>query len=274
MPDGTTYGNLLLPSGFQHIQRFGPSQSALAQFLYPAAWRDVVFVYDDFTGPALNTHLWTAAGVNGTDFDPPATQLVNGVAQCSVNNIAQDQNSIRSDAVWLGDNNCGVEVRWKIDNIDTLLFEIGFNDPLSAYGTTDDGAINSHDTPSIANGATDVALVARDSGATLTTMQLVTDGSTGSMNTTGTDLGTRTPTNAVYQTVRVQLTQTASAVAATHAYVFDQNGALQEEAQHGDVLASQIKGDVLMEARVYIEALTTAVRVCDVDMIAIWQDRA
>ena len=32
MPDGSTYGNLLLPSGFQHIQRFGPSQSALAQF--------------------------------------------------------------------------------------------------------------------------------------------------------------------------------------------------------------------------------------------------
>jgi hypothetical protein len=274
MPNGSNYGNLLLPSGFHHIQRFGSSQSALAQFLYPAAWRDVVFVHDHFTGPALATHKWTADGVNGTDFDPPATQLLGGVAQASVNNVAQDQNSIRSDAVWAGDNNCGVEFRWKIDDIDTLLFEIGFNDPLTAYGTTDNGAIDNHDTPTITNGATDVALVSRDSGATLTTMQFVTDGSTGSMNTTGTNLGTRTPTNAVYQTVRVQLTQTASAVAASHAYVFDQNGALQEDAQHGAVIASQIKGDVLMEARLYVEALTTAARVCDIDAITIWQDLA
>jgi hypothetical protein len=274
MPNGSNYGNLLQPSGFHHIQRFGASQSALAQFLYPVAWRDVVFVYDDFTGAALNTALWTADGVNGTDFDPPSTQLVNGVTQASVNNVAQDQNSIRSDAVFLGDNNCGVEFRWKIDNIDTLLFEIGFNDPLSAYGTSDDGAIDNHDTPTIGNGATDVALVARDSGASLTTMQFVTDGSTGSMDTTGTNLGTRTPTNTVYQTVRVQLTQTASAVAASHAYVFDQNGALQEDAQHGSAIASQIKGDVLLEARLYVEALTTAARVCDVDLIAVWQDRA
>ncbi len=274
MPNGSNYGNLLLPSGFQHIQRFGPSQSALAQFLYPAAWRDVIFVHDHFTGPALNTHLWTAAGVNGTDFDPPATQLLGGVAQGLTENVAQDQNSIRSDTVWAGDNNCGVEFRWKIDNIDTLLFEMGFNDPLSSYTASDDGAINDIDTPTITNGATDVALVGRDTGQTLTTMAFITDGSTSNMNTTKTDLGTRTPTNATYQHVRIQLTQTASAVAASHAYVFDANGALQEDAQHGSVLASQIKGDVLLEARLYIEALTTSVRTADVDSITIWQDLA
>ena len=275
MAKGSTYGNLLRPSGQQHMDMFGSSESALAKFLYPLRWRDTTFVFDDFTGAALNTHLWTAAKIasNGTDFDPPSTQLVGGVCQGVTGAVAGDHVNLRSDAVWLGDNNCGLEIRLKVDNIDDAQWEVGFTDPLTGYTATASSIINDIDTPTITNGATDVALVGQDTGQTLTTMAFITDGSTTNMNTTKTNLGTRTPTNATYMVVRVQLAQTASAVAAAHGYVLDENDAILEEAQHGSALANQIKGNVLLESRIYWEALTTSARTVDLDYIAIWADR-
>jgi len=257
------------------MDMFGSSESALAKFLYPLRWRDTIFVFDDFTGAALNTHLWTAAKIasNGTDFDPPATQLENGVCQGVTGAVAGDHVNLRSDAVWLGDNNCGLEIRFKGDNIDNAQGEMGFTDPLTGYTATASSIINDIDTPTITNGATDVALVGQDTGQTLTTMAFITDGSTTNMNTTKTNLGTRTPTNATYMVVRVQLAKTASAVAAAHAYVLDENDAILEEAQHGSALANQIKGNVLLESRIYWEALTTSARTVDLDYIAIWADR-
>lgn len=275
MATGKTYGNLLRPSGAQHKNMFTSSESALAKFLYPIRWRDTVFVFDDFTGAALNTHLWTAAKIasNGTDFDPPATQLANGVCQGVTGAVAGDHVNLRSDAVWQGDLNCGIEIRWKIDNNTSNQWEMGFTDPLSGYTATATSVINDIDTPTITNGATDVALIGQDTGQTLTTMAFVTDGSTSNMNTTATSLGTRTPTNATYLVCRVQLAKTASAVSAAHAYVLDANDAVIEEAQHGSALANQIKGDVLLESRIYFEALTTSARTIDLDYIAIWGDR-
>lgn len=270
MPSGDSYGNLLLPGGFRHMDMFGPSESALAKFLYPFAWRNVCFVFDDFLGPALNTHYWTAASTNGTAFDPPATQLKNGVCQAVTGTTAGDEATLRGDIVWSGDQNCGLEIKWKVDDNTSTQMEAGFTDALSAVTAS---AVNDIDTPSVANGAADVALVAQDTGQTLATMAFITDGSTSNMNTTKTDLGTRTPTNATYISARVQLSQVASAVAAAKALLFDENQALTESAQHGDVLASQIKGDVLLQPWFYWEPLATAARTIDIDYIAVWQDR-
>jgi hypothetical protein len=279
LPKGNTYGNLDRPSGFQHISRFGPSESALAQYLYPLAWRDVTFVFDDFIGgnnqePGVsdwNEAIWVAAGTNGTAFAPPSTQLRGGVIEATINNVAGDEQTLRGDTVWLGDANCGMEIRYKVDDKDTQQAEMGFTDPLSGYAAS---VIDNIDTPTITNGATDVALVGRDVSRTLKTQAFITDGSTSNMNTTKTDLGTRTPTNATYQTVRVQLTQTASAVAASSAYILDENGAIQESAQHGSVIGSQIKGDVLLLPWFYYEPQTTSAIVVHIDYWGIWQDRA
>lgn len=275
MATGSTFGNKIRPGSQAHIETFTSANSELARFLYPFRWRDTVYVMDDFTGAALNTHLWTAAKIasNGTDFDPPATQLANGVCQGVTGAVAGDHVNLRSDAVWLGDNNVGIEIRLKVDNIDDAQWEFGLTDPLTGYTATASSIINDIDTPTITNGATDVALIGQDTGQTLTTMAFITDGSTTNMNTTKTNLGTLTPTNATYLTMRVQLAKTASAVAAAHAYVFNDVDQLTDEAQHGSALASQIKGSVLMESRLYWEALTTSARTIDVDYIAIWQDR-
>jgi hypothetical protein len=250
----------------------------LAQFLYPATWRDVVFVFDDFIGgsnqePAAadwNEGFWLAEGTNGTEFAPAGTQLTNGVCQGVTENVAGDEQTIRTQLLWTGDQDCGCEVRWKIDNNTSIQYEIGFTDALSASSAS---AINDIDTPTVTNGAADVALVGQDTGQTLATAAFITDGSTTNMNTTKTNLGTRTPTNAIYITYRIQLTAVSSAVAVSNAYVMDANGTITEEAGHGGTLASQIKGSILLQQWNYFEPLTTSARTIDIDYIGIWQDR-
>lgn len=279
MPDGANYGNLNDPSSFRHIQRFGPSQSALAQYLYPMAFRDVIFVFDDFIGGSnmepgqtsdWQESIWRAGGTNGTTAIPAATQLVNGVCQLVTENVAGDEQVLYTNLLWTGDRNCGMEVRWKIDNIDDIQFEIGFTDALSGVAAS---AINDIDTPTITNGAADVALVGMDTGQTLVTMAFITDGSTSNMNTTKTDLGTRTPTNAIYLATRVQLSGVSSAVSASNAYLMDANATITDRAAHGGTLASQIKGDILLQLWQYWEPLTTSARTIDLDYLAVWQDR-
>lgn len=280
MPSAGTYGNIAQPSGFRHMDRFGPSESMLAKFLYPFAWRDVTFVFDDFLGggnqePTATDFLealWVAAGTNGTDF-LAATTLAGGVARATTNNSAGDEQTLRGAAVWLGDRNCGMEIRFKVDDIDNQQTEMGFTDPLSGYTAS---VINAIHTPTLASvGATDVALVGIDTGnGTTATQRFITDGSTANMNTTGTDLGTRTPANATYQVVRVQLAQASAAVVSASAYILSDKGVLQERAEHGSALASQIKGDVLIQPWFYYEPLASSAIVIDIDYWALWQDRS
>ena len=275
MASGKTYGNQIRPSGQQNVDGFTSSDSPLAKFLYPLRWRDTVFINDDFTGAVLDTTKWVIAKIasNGTNFIPNSTQIPNGILTGVTGAVAGDHVNIRSGTSWAGDYNCGMEIRWKVDNNVAMQWETGFNDPMTSYTSTATSAINDIDTPTITNGTTDVALIGMDTQQTLTTMAFITDGSTTNMNSTKTNLGTRTPTNATYMTCRVQLAQTASAVASSAAYVLDNNNALQESASHGALIGSQIKGDVLLEARFYMEAATTTAETVDIDYISIWQDR-
>ena len=269
MPRGNTYGGLTNPGSFRHMDRFGPSESALAQFLYSLARQDVVFLHEDFLleeGTAITgSGIWVAAGLNGTDFAAPATQLASGVAQAAVNNVAADNNTLRTGAMWLGDNNCGMEIRLHTSNNATNLWETGFVDPLTSF---DDLAMGDIDTPAITNGAVDVALVAQDTGQTLTTAAFITDGSTTNMNTTKTDLGTRTPTNSTFFTVRVQLAGDAA-----RCFWLDANGSLQESASHGSTTASSTEGGTLRHAWLGWETLATTAKTITIDYITLWQDR-
>ena len=270
MPRGATFGSRTNPASFVHIGRFGPSESELAGFLYPYAFRDVILLREDFLleeGTAVTgSGIWVAAGLNGTDFAAPATQLANGVVTAVLNNVAGDNNTIRTGAFWLGDNDCGMEMRWKVADGTNLMFEMGFVDPLTSY---DDLALNDIDTPSITNGAVDVALIAQDASQTLTTMAYITDGSTANMNTTKTNLGTRTPTNATYLTCRVQLNGAGNT---SSAFVFDENDALVESASHGSALASQTEGATLRHLWGAWETKSTENKTIDLDSVYAWQN--
>jgi hypothetical protein len=275
MATGKTYGNKIRPSGQQHIDGFTSSESELAKFLYPLRWRSTLFVNDDFTGNTLDTSKWTIAKIasNGTNFAPSGTQLANGtITGITGNGAAADHVNIRSSLIWLGDNNCGAEIRLKIDNVDDIEWQFGITDALTSYTSTP-SMLNDIDTPTVTNGFADGGFIGQDTGQTLTTMAYITDGSTSNMNTTKTNLGTRTFVNATYLTLRVQLAKTASAVSASSCYVLDANGALLESASHGGELASQIKGDVLLHPIFYIQTLTTASKTVDIDYISCWQDR-
>lgn len=276
MTTGNLYGRLQQPSGFNHLDRIG--DSALNQFLYPFAWRDVVFIFDDFYGGEgqeagvanFDESLWQDGNSSaGTLFKCPDTQLAGGVVQAVTDGANTRTTAFWGMHTWLGDKNCGMEMRWNVNNIADVQFEIGLAAP---YGDQKLTQIDNIVTPTFIDDS-DKALVGMDTAAGTATMRFVTDGSTSSMNATGTNLGTRTPTNSIYQIVRVQLTQVASAVAASSAYVFDQNQALQEQAHHGSALASQIKGSVLMGPLIVVEAKASSARTTNLDYIAVWQDR-
>jgi hypothetical protein len=247
--------------------------SELARFLYPMANRDVVYFFDDFAGGGnlevgasdWNEAVLVAAGTNGTPFTAAGTQLVGGACLGTTNNVAGDEQTLRSALVWKGDHRCGMEIRWQVDDIDNTQFEVGFTDALSAVTAS---AINDIDTPTITNGATDVALVGGDTGQTLKTMAFITDGSTTNMNTTKTDLGTTTTVNATYITARVQLDGDYS-----DAYLFDTNNYLTDTARHGDLIGARLEGDTLLQWWAYWEPLTTSAVAISIDYIGIWQDR-
>ncbi len=280
MTKGSTYGNTLHPGGFRHLNRFSAANSPLAQFLYPFTWRDVTFMFDDFNGGEnmeasvadYDEGMWISSTTSGTAL-VIGTNSKGGAIIGTTGTSNGEEIAFRGDACWLGDQNCGLEIRWQVDDNTKQHTEMGLTDPLSGYGAS---VIDNIDTPTLASvGQTDVALVGFDTsnGSTLT-QRFITDGSTSDMNVTGTDLGTRTPTGGEYQSVRIQLARTASAVAASTAYIFDDVGVLQEQAQHGSVLASQIKGSVLMQPWFYCEPVDSAARVVTIDYIALWQDRA
>jgi hypothetical protein len=273
MPTGDSYGRARSSvNSFKHLSRIGPSESELARYLYPLAHRDVVYYFDDFVGGGAmetgaadwNESILLGAGTNGTKFTLASTQLVNGILLGTTNNVAGDEQTLRSQLVWKGDHRCGMEICVQIDNNTSIQWEVGFTDALSAVTTS---AIDDIDTPSIANGATDVALLGQDTGQTLKSIAFITDGSTTGMNTTKTDMGTRNMTNATYMTMRVQLNGDYS-----FAYLFDSVGGLTETAQH-DTLAKSLEGDTLLQFWGYWEPLTTSARNISIDYIGIWQDR-
>ncbi len=281
MPSGKTYGNLASASGSAHIATIGSANSPLAQFLYPFMWRNVVFMFDDFCGGEsqesgvadfVESRWQDGNSSGGTKFGVPTTQLTGGVTMATTGVTTGNTTALWGMQTWVGDKNCGMEIRWQMTtDADDCVFETGFADVLSDDKVT---AINDIHAPTTVSGADDVALVGMDTNASTATMKFITDGSTASMDATGTKLGTRTPTNATYQVVRIQLEQVSSAIARSYCYILGDSNDLQESAQHGNAIASQIKGSILLGPRFLMEAGQASNAIISlIDYIAVWQDR-
>ena len=274
MATGAQYGRHPFPSGFRHLGLMGPSSSNEAMFLYPFAWRDVIFLFEDFAGGGsieigvtdFNEGNWVSeTSANGTAFEVKTTNISGGVATGVAGTTSGDTVVLWGDAIWLGDNRAGMEMRFKIDNIDSQITEVGFSDPLSSEKAK---LINDIDSPTIENGAADVAVVVRDTAQTFKSLAFITDGSTSNQNATKTDLGTRNFVNTTYGAVKVQLDGNTS-----FAWVLDENSAVVESASHGALIGSQIEGGVLVRPRFFTETLASADVTIDMDYVAAWQDR-
>ncbi len=269
MPTGGSYGRQLPGNDFSHFGRFGPSESAIAQFLYPFAFRSVVFDLFDFTLDATATITdWFTLGTDSNSTAFAKNAGANGRIQGTAGDGSTDNDAIAilTGADYSGDQECGMEIRWQVDDLTDYSFETGFTDPLSDNTLP---AVTDVDTPAIGNGATDVALIHLDTDQDLKTEAFITDGSTASMNTTKTDLGTRQPTAATYLATRIQIITNSPS-----SFHFDNNFALLESAQHGDVVASQIEGGIALTARFFGRTRATASTVFLLDYLALWQNRA
>ena len=247
------------PLGMNHLKDFTALNSELAEFLKPYAIHDVSFIDEDFKGFDLG-NLWTTAGDSGsTEFAIPATALLGGAVTGATGTTDDNAISIRGKAIWKGDNNAGMAVRFKTSAITDFSFEIGFIDAVTDPTLP---VITDVDTPASGNGASDIAVVHMDTDQALKTMAFVVDGVTSGMTTTKSNLGTLTPTAATYMWVCVQLVGDRAHV------IIDDN----KDSNHYKAIDAKIEGGTLVMPWMYFRTRVTTTRTIDIDKILVWGD--
>lgn len=265
-------GRTYQPFSFRELDRIGGSNFALTKFLHPLAFHDVTLIHDEFGGDTLNGDLYTtSADTNATAFAAASTQSLNGVLQGSTGTTDDDGISILGPAIWRGDNNCVLMVRMAVlavsgiaDGADYAAFslEMGFADVIT---DTTLPVCTDVDTPTIANGASDAAVLHIDTDQTLTTMAFVTDGSTTGMNATATTLSpVFTPAANTYYWYTVGLAGNA-------AYAMIDGARL---VAHGAATASQVEGGTLLLPWIYLRTRNTTAKLAHIDALVLLQDKA
>jgi hypothetical protein len=250
-------GRILRPLSINHVGGFtGANSKRLAAFV-PLMIQDYTYFMDDFTSPVLDTtnHWLIATDGGSTAF--AAGALAGGTIRGVTEAASGDFIGIKTTVIFDAALKPGAMIRWKDDVVTTFKYEFGFSDPLS-----DDTllALNDIDTPTITNGATDVLVIARDTGQTLTTAALVADGTTGSAAKTDFS-AVAIPTAATYTHMLVQ-------AGVNHGYgIIDNNVGFSANTTQGPDTA------ILLQAHFTLGTLSAAHTV-DIDYIAYWQERS
>jgi len=251
----------------RHLERFsGGPRGEMTEFLYPYATADVVHTFDDFNGDTIVTDFWTTnAGTGATAFAIPSTPLLGGAISGATGTNGTASNrvvNLYGPPIYKGDNNVGMEIRFKIDAVTYIEFAAGFIDTHSTI-TTPVVLIQDIDTPSFASGVGDAALVGIDTAETLTTLALCGVGSGGLVSAWKEDIGTVTPTAATYGRIRLQLS--GNNVMARY----------WEGNAPGTIVTKTtgIEGGTLIRPIIAISGPSTSSRTYDIDYWRIWQDR-
>lgn len=249
-------GRFNKPQSLAQLTRGRGWNSELVGFLLPFAKQDYIYVFDDFDADTLDDTRWEL----GTDAGSTAFAwqgLSGGVVTGATENTTNDYILIKGELIWDSAKNCGTEIRLKRDSIVTYKDEFGFSDPL-----TDDTlpALNDIDTPSITNGATDVAVICRDTSQTLTTYALVADGTTGAAASASFDTGL-VPAAATYYRMMVQTAPNKSF------------GVFDNVYGRGVSVNQGPDSGTLVRPHYIVGTLANAVITVDIDYFAIWQER-
>ena len=165
---------------------------------------DYGYIEDDFTG-ALVTADWTTALTAGGGPTAFAFSAVRGgVVQGNPGATLDDATAIHRAQTFLDPaDNPFMLIVWNIATVTNLQFEIGMSDPKADEALP---GVTDVDTPAIGNGATDLVAIHMDTGSTLTTAELVGDGTTGAAAVSaGPSLATAayTPTGGTNQTMLI-----------------------------------------------------------------------
>jgi len=183
---------------------FAASDPKKLALLAPLLPHDYGVVKDEFI--ELNAAYWTVpvtAGGGPTAFVLDAT--VRG------SSLVGDTGATDDDVIAIHAKNASLNsadnpwffLQWKVDIVTSFSFEIGLSDPKTSEVLP---AVTDIDTPAVGNGVTDVVCIHMDTDQTLTTAELIGDGTTGAVTaSTGPSLATAayTPTAAAWQTMLI-----------------------------------------------------------------------
>lgn len=260
-PSGDRYGSRdHLPTSTFQIERGSPEGIFTA--MYPWLRSNVVYMEDDFLDDTISSVAHNlSADATATTFVWAAA--ASGTVQGSTGTTDNGYHALNGDVIWLGDKNCGMEARFKLDVVTGFSIEVGFTDALTDETLP---AVTDVDTPATGNGATDVAVIHIDTDQTLATAAFVSESTGSTYAAQKVNLGTWVPTAAVYYTYRVQL-------AGDNAYcaIFDANGNLVPSTNKSLSLA--LEGGTLVRPHILIGTRNTTAKVTDLDLIRVWQDR-
>lgn len=167
------------PFSMAHARRmFAGTDPVKIALLAPLLKHDYGWFEDEFI-QALDTTRWTtavSAGGGPTAFAYSAVR--GGVIQGQTGTTDNDATAIYLTQTFLDpDDNPWMLIQWRSNAVAGFSFEIGFSDP-----KTDEAlpGVTDVDTPTVGNGVTDIVCIHMDTDQTLTTAELVGDGTTGS----------------------------------------------------------------------------------------------
>lgn len=260
MPTPRSGGKIPSSSLLQRFSRAG----GMRDFLDFYAFRDKFFFIDDFNGDAINLDYWTVANSSGTSAADFAVSVGNptGVIQSDSGTTDNGSTSIIGPINYKGDNNCGLWARFKVDDVTSWSFDVGFIDAVPASNTS---GVNDVDTPTVH--MADGAVLHMNTDQTLAIPAFVTVGSTANQSAYKTTTG-YTPVNATYMDVVVQ-------IIGNDAFCILNNGVatISHNLRSGNNAAGFVEGGVALAPWVINLTRNTTAKFMDVDCIAIWSDR-
>ena len=190
-------GRFNAPQSLAQLTRGRGWNSELVGFLLPFARQDFLYFEDQFLADTLDATYWATAVTAG---GAPTAFAQGALEGGSIQGATGTTDNGVSALYFLGTGvfldaarRPGMEVRFKIDVVTGLQYEIGFSD-----AKTDEAlpGIADIDAPAATNGVTDIAALHLDTDQTLTTLAVGAYGTTDAGASAA--IGTFTPTAATY----------------------------------------------------------------------------
>ncbi len=254
-------------------QQLGRSMlnNPLRDFLANYAKRDRVGHFFEFLDWSETTSF--TMGQTQTSVTFTAVDGIGGVMAGTAVGVSTASISAIGKTRFAGNNNCMMEVRWKVDTtVASYIAEFGF---VNAAPTTGASAVVDIDVPSIFTNVTNAAVFGIWTNQTHANFGFATLGSFTSQTVASTLLTTTNsaitaPTADTYVTVNVLLLTDPDETAKTKAFAWV-NGRLV--ASHTPA-AGAINGQAAVYPWIYLQGITTVARIMTVDYCYVTQDRA
>lgn len=256
------------------IGRFSRKRNRMDNLLEFFAFQDRYFHIDDFTQDTIDLDYYALAKTSGGDEVNFAINTTSGAGHggiaASTGATAAQTCSAIGPLIYKGDKNVGMWVRFKLDDVTDVEWEVGF---VAAVPGSNASAVTDVDTPTVV--MTDGAVIHCDTGQTLAIPAFVTEGSTANQGIKATSFGL-TPVNDTYMEATIQI-QGDDAVATLKTASGSSTVLGFSQVKHNSRAtgntAGYIEGGTAIAPWLFVGALGNAARLMTVDALAIWSDR-